>query len=369
MTGRLVLVLGDSLAYELTLALLCKVERHGLSATTAGLQPTVFGPDHLRSQPAKNNATTAPTSRARDDEARLIAQLWPGWPGQGGPHILARYADGTTIMLDSLTSLKNITRWPQILAASVSTSSWRAASLVLLGGGAHHLASHWTCPGGSCPLPHCAMGYATQGKHGWFNAADDPLARGGRCASDYTRYAEATLGDLLNATHQARGVSATLVLQPPAAFPTASGEYHSPHPALAISTGGGGSGNDSATVQAARAALAPKLAARLKGHCWPLNSTPPSLTNEVSGEHWRNGVLRKLAARHRTRLIDPLPLLGAAPLEWHVGSRRTYTGTWDARAGVPATAVRSDCLHWCMHDRVWAPFLELIFSPGGSYLL
>ena len=335
------LILGDSLAYELVLALLCKIERH-----TGARPATLLGHAHL----FRDNATAA-----GGEAAQLASRLWPD--REQGPRVLARYADGTTVLLGSLPRRNHhlLAHWPQMLAAG----SWRETHLVLLGGGAHHLASHWTCPHGECPLPSCALKYATQGKRGWFDAADDPTANRGRCAAEYERLAQVWLGGLLKATHRARGVSATLVLQPPAAFPTASGEYHSANPAPL----GGGWSN---ATEAQRAALAPKLAAGKGRRCFALNSTPPGLTNERDGvpesDHWRNGVLRALAERHRTRLADPLPLLGPAPADWHVGRRPTYSGEWDARRGAPAfSGPRTDCLHWCMHDRVWAPLLELIF--------
>ena len=106
----------------------------------------------------------------------------------------------------------------------------------------------------------------------------------------------------------------------------------------------------------------------------------PATTNEVVGDHWRNAVLRRVASRHarHVRLVDTLPLLGpgAAPVAWHVGGRTpVYTGTWARSAeqghksapdglGFPATMVRNDCLHFCMHGRVWAPILELLLGGG-----
>ena len=177
LAGRLVLVMGDSLAYEMALALMCSIERH------TGMRPTLFGAEYLEaSQNTQELAAnwSSGTRRLNEAELVLIAQLWAGQTrtaGKGGARVLARYADGTTVVLGTPPANgSHVARWPQLLAAS----AWRAASVVLVGGGWPHLASHWACPQGYCPLPGCSLGYLTEGKRGWFDAADDPAVRGGR---------------------------------------------------------------------------------------------------------------------------------------------------------------------------------------------
>lgn len=144
----------------------------------------------------------------------------------------------------------------------------------------------------------------------------------------------------------------------------ASGEYHS-----RSRVSPPGPGNSSAETMSAR--FAPMLAARRGGTCLQHNASPAGLVHAAGGrgaapvgggDHWRNDVLWQLASQHRTRLVDPLPLLGPAPLSWNVGNRPKASGEWDARAGAPRMASKHDCLHWCMHDRVWAPILELVLG-------
>eukprot|EP00966_Prymnesium_polylepis_P091323 2113782-Prymnesium_polylepis.1 len=258
---------------------------------------------------------------------------------QRQPSVLARFADGTSLMIGtSLPGPDALQGWPRLL------SSLRS----YLMGGSALLANHYQM-GDAYPC-------SAQGRKKPCNQLQSCSRRGSawnasNCHTEYLALATKSLGPMLAAVSRAPAMSTRLVLTLPAHFNTPGGGWTTNMTGVKASNRHGGGWTTNMTGVNASKRYAPG--------CVPHNSP-------IEGVHWRNEVLRSLAIQHNsTRLVDILPLLWDAPGEWHVGYRPTYDKLQlllNNKSGKLRQSTRNDCLHWCHHDRVWSPIVASVMS-------